>query len=1107
MKKSHLLMLVLMMCFAALPLSAQDERISMTFNNESLSSALRRLEKAGDCKISFAYKDVEPYRVTGELKDASLEGALQFLLEGKPLVHTIRGKMVDIRRAVSPGRQQRGQLSREIFGIVKDETGEPLPGATVTSSGDEEGHETSATVTDVNGHFRLSVSPVSTHLTVSFIGFKTESIALTNAASYSIALSSDSKTIGEVVVNGMFTRRAESYTGSTVTMNKEELRRVGNSNVLQSIKNLDPSFEIVDNFSAGSNPNAMPNIQMRGQSGFPDLKGEYESNPNLPLFILDGFEADQTKIMDMDMNRIESVTLLKDAAAKAIYGSKAANGVVVIETKKPEPGRLQVSYTGSMNIQTPDLSSYDLCNAAEKLQVEYNAGLYDYLGYNGVVYWENPTEQYRYTQEYNRLLQEVTRGVNTDWRAQPTRTGIGQKHVVHIEGGDENFRYGADLSLNNIKGVMKGSDRNTYSGGITLSYRYNNLIFRDNLEVMYNKGTNSPYGTFNQYTSMNPYLRLRDGKGNILKTLEGRMTTVANPLWNSTINTKDFTEYTQFTNNFYIEWQAFKDLKFTGRLGLTKTDSGAEVFHPASHTDFYTYTTEELLPRRGSYKYTDGNSFYLTADATANWSRAIGKNMIYANAGWSLTTNTSKSMSIKAEGFPNDHLDDIAFARAYEKDGQPIGTEATSHDIGFVGALSYSYDDRYLSDFSLRYSGSSQFGNKNRWGSFWSAGLGWNIHKEHFMNNVKWLDQLKIRGSIGYTGSQNFNSYQSQSTYTYYTGQSYDGNMGAYLLGLANTNLQWQRKQDINVGFDFAAFNHRLAFRFDYYIANTDDLLSDVTVPSSTGFTSYKENLGKVQNKGIELKANYRVYQSTNSHNFVNLYANAYHNTNKIKEISNSLQTYNEEQAKAVNSRPITRYYEGCSLSAIWAVPSLGIDPATGQDVFVSKDGTTTFTWNSDNLAVCGDTEPDWTGTFGFNADYKGWSLNVGMAYRWGGQIYNQTLVDKVENADLAYNVDRRIFTDRWVNPGDVSRFKNIKDQTTTRATSRFVEDQNVWTLSSVNFSYDFDSFKMIRDMGFRRLRLSFDMNDVAYISSVKIERGTSYPFARSFSFTLQAMF
>lgn len=1091
------------------PLSLLAQGISASFSSTPLATAIKSVCDKSGYHASFNGDEMGKYTVTCSLSESSIEEAMAKVLEGKPYTYRVDGKQVIISKKAPQTQAQQKNQGQVVKGTVVDEKGETLPGANVILKGGSY----QGTSTDTNGNFSLGLGKNHDYvLIITYIGYQEKQVSVKSSSKdvvdlKRIRLVPDDNSLNDVVVNGIFTRSAESFTGSTQIFKSEELRSVGNLNVLQSLKNLDPSFEMVENIANGSNPNATPTFQMRGQSGFPDLKGEYQSDPNTPLFIVDGFESTLTKVIDMDMNRVASVTLLKDASAKAIYGSKAANGVVVIETKKPEAGRLHVTYTGSVNIETPDFSSYDLTNAAEKLQVEYNAGLYDYLGYNGVYYWHNPSQQYRYTQEYNRLLQEVSRGVDTDWLAQPIRTGAGQKHVLHVDGGDASFRYGADFQYNNVAGVMKGSDRNTISGAVTLSYRYKNLMFRDNLEVVANAAYNSPYGTFDQYARMNPYLRIYDDNGDVLKTLDGRLTTVANPIYNSTINTKDVSKYTQITNNFYAEWQVYSDLRLTGRIGMTKTDNRSEIFHPASHTDFFTYTTEELINRRGTYRYTDGDRFYLSTDINANWSKQIDKHMFFLNAGWNLTMDESHSMSMMAEGFPNDQLDDIVFARQYEKDGAPSGYQATTHDVGVLGAFNYSYDNRYLLDLSMRYSGSSQFGKDNRWGAFWSGGLGWNIHHEKFMKNVGWIDQLKIRGSIGYTGSQNFNSYQAQSTYSYFTNSTYLGNVGAYLLGLANSSLKWQRKKDLNVGLDFQAFRRRLGIRLDYYIGTTDNLLTDVTVPSSTGFSSYKENLGKVENKGFEFKVNYRVWEDRANGGYLNLYVNGINNTNTIKEISNSLQQFNDAQTSTVSTKPITRFYEGCSMSAIWAVPSLGIDPASGKEVFVKKNGDLTYTWDSDDLQVCGDTEPKFFGSVGLNSSWKGFSLNIAMSYRLGGQYYNQTLVDKVENANLLYNVDRRIFTDRWVNVGDVSRFKDIKDTSVTRSTSRFVEDENTWTLSSINFSYDFDRFAFVKNLGFNRLRLSFDMNDVARISTVKQERGTSYPFARTFSFSLQAMF
>lgn len=1074
---------------------SQQAKVTLKVREMSLNDVLQQVSQKTQCDILYNLNFIKDMVVRDlQVENEELTDFLNELLPRYGLIYSFDNNVVVIKKA-----EQRPQKKEfRIQGVVTDDNKIPLPGVTVLIKNSSLG-----TVTDVNGRYVLTVPAIENMaLVFSFVGMETREIQYSGSETINVVLKEKKSELSEVVVTGIFTRRAESFTGSAQSFTKEELRKVGNSNLLQSLKNIDPSFNIMENLVDGSNPNVMPEIQLRGQSGFPDLKGEYQTNPNQPLFILDGFEVSLTKVMDMDMNRIESVTLLKDAAAKAIYGSKAANGVVVIETHRPVAGKMQVTYTGSLNISMPDLSSYDLADAREKLQVEKDAGLYIYKGNDAL-------RQYDYDRDYNRILEEVLRGVNTDWLSKPLRTGTGHKHVLYLEGGDENFRYGVDFSYNNVKGVMKDSERNTVSGGITLSYRYKNILLRNNLEVTYNKGINSPWGDFSEYARMNPYFRSEDENGKINKLFGGTVVTgsvVPNPIWNTTINTNDFSEYTQFTNNFYLEWLLSCGLKMTGRISITRNDSGNEIFLPASHTDFISYSDEDSN-RKGTYEYGDGNDFNLAADVNANYSKSFGRHLIFVNAGWSINDNSSHYTKFMAEGFPNDYLEDITFARQYYKDSRPSGTEHRTRDVGVLFALNYSYADRYLLDGSFRVSASSQFGRDNRWGKFWSAGIGWNIHKEKFAQELTFLDQLRIRASIGFTGSQNFNSYQSKATYSYNSTDSYLGAYGAFLLGIENSKLKWQRKYDRNIGLDLSVLERRLTLRLDYYAANTDDLLTDVTIPSSTGFRSYKENLGEVQNRGIEFRIAGKIWADAGKGDFLNIYVGGTHNSNKIKKISNFLASYNEQQVEEVKNKPITRYIEGQSMNVIWAVPSYGIDPVSGRDILVRSDGQITHTWDAGDLAVCGDTEPKLRGNCGFNFDYRGMSLNVGMTWIWGGQIYNQTLVDKVENADLAYNVDRRVFSDRWHNPGDISHFKDIRNRTITRPTQRFVEDQNEWTLSSINLSYDLDRILPVRKWGIRRLRIAFDMNDVCRISSVKIERGTAYPFARSFSFSLQTMF
>lgn len=1105
MKLTSFLLLV-----SCLHLSARTSSQTITLTGRDM--ALRKVFDVVEKQTGYVvFSNRELLKVTKpvsvSVQRMPLQQFLKEVLQGQPVSYRIENNVIILSKkpavSVSPSYSILDTVPKNVLmtGVVTDENDKPIPRVSMALKGTSRGW-----TTNLDGSFTL-VGPQGGVLTFSSVGFQPKEIVI-KAGTQKIQLTAQINKLDDVVITGIFSRRAESFTGAAQTYTKEELLKTGTVNVIQSLKNIDPAFNLRENLEIGSNPNALPSIVLRGQSGFPDLKGEYQADPNQPLFILDGFEVPLTRVIDLDMNRVATITLLKDAAAKAIYGSKAANGVVVIETQRPKAGKMQVTYTGVLNVSAPDLTSYNLTNAAEKLDVERSAGLYQAPAGNSGM--PNADQQYFYDEQYNHILEEIQRGVNTDWISKPVRTGLGQKHTLYVEGGSDAFRYALDFSYNTLKGVMKGSERNTTAGAITFSYRYKNLLLRNILDVSYNKGVNSPYGEFSEYARMNPYFRATDEYGRVTKIAGENLiigAPVGNPLWNATLNTKNFSEYSQIVNNFYAEWSLTRELKITGRTSVTRKETGDELFLPASHTLFLSYTTDALVGRKGRYTYGDGYTNNIYADINATYSKNIGRHLFFANVGWSMSNLSSRTASVTAEGFPNDHLDDISFARQYMENTRPAGTESTTRDLGALSFLNYSYDDRFLADVSFRLNASSQFGSDNRWGKFWSAGLGWNLHKERFARHWKSIDQLKIRGSVGYTGSQNFNSYQSKSTFSYNPTDSYLGNYGAYLLGISNEKLQWQRKYDQNVGMDLSMFNRKLTVRADYYVATTNDLLTDVTLPVSTGFSSYKENLGKVENIGMEFRVGYRVWNGRSSGNFLSLYVLGARNVNRIKRISNSLDTYNKQQTEIITNKPVVRYSEGQSMTAIWAVPSYGIDPASGRDILIARDGTVTHVWNPDDLTVVGDTEPWMRGTVGFNFDYNGWSLNVGSNWRFGGQVYNQTLVSKVENADLRYNVDRRIFSDRWRNPGDVTMFRDIKNTATTRATQRFVEDQDEMVLSTVNLSYDLNRLPLFRMSKISRLRLSFNMNDATQISSVRVERGTAYPFARMFSFTLQAMF
>lgn len=1099
---------------SSLPLSAGTGPLQGTVNLEkskiTIEEAFGTITRQLGYDIFYNYDEFDVKAIMDVAETTLDVEDLLLKILGSRYTYRVIDNSIVISPAVAGSRQQQQLVT--ISGRVMTGGGAPLIGATVQVKNAEGAGRPIATATDVDGMFRISTPAqvgVGITLVISYIGYETREVVYRGEELLEVRMSESTMAVEEVVVNGMFTRREESFTGSSVTFKQEDLKRVGNQNIIASLKNLDPSFIVTESLEFGSDPNRMPEINMRGRTTI-DLEGKYTGNPNQPLFILDGFEASLETVFDLDMNRISSVTLLKDAAAKAVYGDKAGNGVVVIETILPNAGNLSVSYNGGVDITAPDLSSYNLTNAAEKLQAEVLAGRF--ISGRG-------DDQARLLDIYNGLLKEVERGVDTYWLSKPIRTGVGQKHSIGLSGGTQEMRYSANVNYNNTKGVMKGSDRQTFSGSVTLSYRYKTLNFRNNLSVSTNRADNSPYGSFSDYSKMNPYWRTHDENGHLIKSYPGgNGLPVYNPLYNAQLDVVDKSTYTTITENFYADWNILDNLRLTARVGITSSANDSDRFLPAEHTSFAnissTSNNEDSYIKRGEYAKSYGKSLSVSADAGLSYSIYKGKHLIFANALWNISSNNDESMSVRVEGFPSPLLDYIT--AGYQYAGMlPGGSESKTRSVGVVGAANYSYDNRYMADFSYRASATSQAGRNNRWGHFWSVGLGWNIHEEKFMENVKFINSLRLRGSLGLTGSQIPEAYMAIATLGYFTNKNYDGELGQYLLGLPNENLKWQRQYDRNIRVDIAMFD-RLSLSLEYYSRLTTDMFADVFVSPSTGFTSYKENLGEMENVGWQADAQIRVWSNAEKRANLNISTGLAHNKGRILKISDALRQINDEQdakfdpGRVTDRRPVTRFIEGQSMTTIWAVRSMGIDPVTGREVFMKKDGSLVFEedWDSNDQIAAGDSESKITGNMGVFAQYMGFSLNLSFNFLWGGQTYNNTLLDKLEKVSVAdVNVDRRVLYDRWNAPGDVSKFKGIANTNPTNPTTRFVEDRDELLFSSISLGYDMSELGFVRKSPFDRLRLSFNMNDLGRLSTVKLERGTEYPFARTFSLSLSASF
>ena len=1094
------------------PVCAQEQdhlkkQIDVVYDNATMKDILTDLTKK--VGVEFLYNQDEVKQVQSQtftLKQITVREVLDRCFKGTSLGY----RLVDGMIVITVNQVPKVTNVIKITGKVTTSKGEVLPGATVTLKG-----TTIGVASDLDGMYELNIADAKDQVLVfSFIGMQTQEIKLQAGKTvYNVKLVEDNVQINDVVVTGIFKKNKDAYTGAVTVITGKELKSFGNKNILTSLANIDPAFNILTNNEWGSNPNKLPEVQIRGAaniSGLEDLQDDAKADLNTPLIIMDGFEITLQRMMDLDDSEVESITLLKDGSATAIYGSRGANGVIVITTKEPESGRLKFSYTGNLNIEVPDLSDYDLLNAREKLELEYKSGYYS-VGYLA-------DQELELKQKYAALLAEVDRGVDTYWLSKLLRTGVGHRHNLKLEGGDNSFRYSVSLQYNNIVGVMKESKRDNFNGGINLSYHHSDLIFKNNLQIGVNKATDSPYGNFSDYVKLNPYWKPYDDNGKLIKVFDpdnyfwrGRANWPKNPLYNATLNTIQTSDYTDITNNFSIEWKKFNDLIVRGMIGISAQFNGSDNFKPASHTDFEAdeYLTDDGIFRKGRYAYSTGRKFLYNASLTASYSKLLGdKHLIYAGLNVELSDSRSKNYNFVVEGFVEESLDFLSTALQYEKDAKPTGSEAKTRRVGFTGNVNYSYDNRYYVDAAYRVDGSSQFGTDKRFAPFFSIGMGWNVHNEKFMENVTFINRLKLRGSYGQTGSQKFNAYQARATYSYYLNDRYFQWMGAYQKALANPDLAWQKTNKWNIGIDATCLESRLNFVLDFYLERTSNLLSSMDLPYSSGFTSYVENVGKVENRGFELKATGYLIRNTERRMIWSVTGAIVHNKDEIIKLSKAMKAVNEKLALEKSFNPAKIIREGDSQNTIYAVRSLGIDPSNGKELFLKRNGEVSYTWAAEDQIACGLKQPKFRGTFSSIFRYKDFSMNVAFAYRFGGQLYNSTLASRVENANKKYNVDRRVYKDRWQTAGDRAFFKGINDESFTYATTRFVQDEKTLTCQNINVAYEFREKGWLKKyMNINVLTLTGNVSDVFYWSTVHQERGLNYPFSRRYSLSLTAIF
>ena len=996
--------------------------------------------------------------------------------------------------------------------VIEKLSKEPMVGVTIRL----DGHSTGV-ITDINGCYVLTLPEKGGLVIYSYIGFETRKIKVTSRQKVNVQMVEATESIQEVIVTGYNSIQKESFTGNTTKIEKEDLLKVNPNNLISAIQTLDPSFRIQENLAAGSDPNSLPQFVLRGQTGIGETtlgqtstssisREVLSGNSNLPIFILDGFEVDVEKIYDLDMNSIHSINILKDAAATAMYGSRAANGVIVIERRAPEAGKFRVQYSGVLSAELPDLSSYNLMNAREKLETERLAGLYD----------SNTPEIDPYTNGYYQRLNNVLTGVDTYWLSQGLRTALNHKHSNFIDARENDVRWGVELGFRGTEGVMKHSSRKNANAAFYVDYRIGGLQIKNKVTYTYNKSTDVPFNSFSDYSHLLPYMRLYDENGDYVRRLEkfdGASGTQVNPLYEINFyNSFDHSGYDEVTDHLSLNWRIPDGLRLRGQFSVLMRNSTGDLYKD---------------PASASYSASTGNINGEKTESTQKRTVIDGSlSLMYNNTfkghnlNICLSSNMRQTQSTASEtryrGFPGGDL--VSSNYAAEVYGKPSSSDNTTRLVGALLTSNYTYNNIYLADLTGRIDGSSEFGSDKRWSMFWSTGAGINIHNYDFMKSNELFSMLKFRASYGLTGKTNFSLYSAKDMYQLQTDSWYPTGYGVFLYQMGNPNLKWERKYTLDYGVEIGLWHDKIYLKASAYDERTIDLITDYTIPSSTGFTSYKENMGKVKNTGVELELRARLYSDRNW--LFQLYGSFARNKNTIIEISQAMRDYNkkveelfsgynpESSSDSKYAKTYLEYYEGASLTSIYGMKSLGISPTNGKEIYLRRNGDVTDVWSADEWTIIGDTAPKGQGSFGYTLSYKQLSMFASFLYTFGGDAYNNTLVSYVENADIKNdNVDKRVLLDRWQKPGDITTMKDIRDRNvTTGASSRFVQKNNTLQWSSLTMSYNFRP-EQLKKLHLSGLRLSFTMNDLFYWSTIRQERGLDYPYSRSFNLTTNIIF
>lgn len=1031
MRISTFLLMVCVFCSYAGNAHSQNAKVSIRMNNVKLDKILNEIENQTD--YLFIYNNqVDINKITSvKVKNEAVAQVLDKILSGTGINYELEGTHIILTtEAIKDLHAQ--QQAKTVTGTVTDVSGEPIIGANIRIKG-----TTTGTITDIDGNFSIEAEPQSV-IEVSYIGYLTQETVINNQKSIRFLLKEDTKTLDEVVVIGYGVQKKADLTGSVANINTEKLNTQSNANIGQALQGKIAGVDIV---SQGGAPGSGTRIMVRGIGTL---------NNASPLYIVDGMYMNS--IDHINPNDIASIDVLKDASSAAIYGSRAANGVIIVTTKEGSntEGKPIIDLSVNLGISTASkfLDMLDAKGWAEVTTIARQA-----IGKPAL-----------------DMATDLANKPDNDWQDIMFRPALMQNYNLSVKGGGKYSTYYTGLGYFNQDGIVKGTNyqryniqsKNDYKRGI-FSAGTNLIISFSHDKPLHQELRGGMIGTILQSVpTLEKYDDTREGG---YGGTYGDVVNIPHPLAIIDDNIMDrYNENVKIFANLYAQIELFKGLKY--KLNLTPDFSFERYKNYLNKYDFglatnsITQLTERQRRRRN-----------ILVENLLTFDRTFGEHKISALAGYTYQDSRFRHIQAYGEGLPQglEEIDAATTNRSNE------GNSWRSVLTSILGRVFYSYQNKYLFTATIRRDGSSKFGKNNRYGYFPSFSLGWNVAEEKFMENVHWLDQLKLRGGYGVLGNQEIDNYQYSSTIT--TGINYpDGNgsllQGAFPKNFANPDIKWEETAMTNVGIDFMAFNNRLSLTADYYVKNTKDILLTVPIPiSSGGANDPIRNAGKIRNNGFEFNLGWMDQPNPDISYGINLIGSF----NKNKVIAMGSESGSIKGGSTNQNITTSETKAGYPIGGYWLISTAGyfnsqeevdayakdgkkIQPAAEPGDIKFVDANNDGVINDDNRVFQGSPFPDFTFALNGNMRYKNFDLSIGLQGVLGNKIYNatrQTLEDVTKGSNfLASCLD--YWTPENKNASHPRLTWDDPNRNTRAESDRYLENGSYLRLRSVQLGYTF---------------------------------------------------